>query len=334
MKKFCLAYGRNLDLLRMKEKCPHCILVGQSLLKDWQIAFKKYITIEKFKGGEVPVGIWQIDEEAEKELDKIENFPTLYRKEYVTIEIDGKPQKALVYLINGQKYKYPNKQYYQKLLIGYNDFKFNKKYLDEAISHIPPKSVFIISDKIPTNYIEGLNSVGINVKYGLNCVNIDDFDGLLIPGGGDIDPSWYGQENISSKKINYERDKIVFKTIGDFIKHDKAILGICLGFQYLNVYFGGTLKQDIPNHKDTEHLVKSKDQLFTSYFGESFIVNSNHHQCVDKLGDNLKVFGVTYDGIVEAFMHKNNKVMGIQWHPERILNKNGKNVFELFKTLL
>ena len=144
MKKYSLAYGRNLDIKRMKERCPHCKLVGKGMLKDWQLAFKKYITIEKKLGKEVPVGIWEIDEIAEKELDIIEGFPTMYRKEYVEIEINGKLEQALVYIINDTHSKYPDKPYFERILIGYNDFKFDRKYLYEAVARIPKKKVSLI----------------------------------------------------------------------------------------------------------------------------------------------------------------------------------------------
>lgn len=132
--KYCLAYGRNLDLERMKEKCPHSILVGKSMLKDYQISFKKYITIEPHIGGEVPVGIWGIDADgAEKELDIIEGFPEMYRKEYVELEFDGRTIESLVYLINDTNVKVPDEQYFGRLLKGYADFGFDRRYLDDAV---------------------------------------------------------------------------------------------------------------------------------------------------------------------------------------------------------
>ena len=136
MKKYCLAYGRNLDLKRMKEKCPNCKLFGSGILYDWQIAFKKYITIEPKLGKEVPVGIWIINKKAEKELDAIEQFPIMYRKEYVDISINGKDKKALVYLINDSNPTFPKKDYFERLLIGYKDFGFDRKYLDEAVCRL------------------------------------------------------------------------------------------------------------------------------------------------------------------------------------------------------
>lgn len=334
MKKYSLAYGRNLDIKRMKERCPHCKLVGKGMLKDWQLAFKKYITIEKKLGKEVPVGIWEIDEIAEKELDIIEDFPTMYRKEYVEIEINGKLEQALVYIINDTNSKFPDKPYFERILIGYNDFKFDRKYLDEAVARIPKKKVFIVSNEKPSDYIKGCQTVGLKADYGLKCENIEEYDGLILCGGGDVNPKMYNQKNISSKNINDEMDEIVFNTIKDFSEKNKAILGICLGCQYLNVFFGGSLKQDIKNHKDIYHYNVTDNLIMINYLGKEFKVNSTHHQCIDKLGNGLQVCAVSEDGIIEAFMDKNKKILGIQWHPELLLNTNGVSVFEMFKTML
>ncbi len=334
MEKFCIAYGRNLDLKRMGEKCPHCTLVGKTYLKNWRISFRKYITLEKCYGEEVPVGIWQIDEIGEKELDIIENFPFLYRKEYVDVEYNGKLLKCLVYLINDTHAKFPDEPYLNRVLIGYNDFGFDKKYIYDAISRIPQKKVFILSDEEPINYIEGCKQVGIKTDYGTVCDNINDYDGLLIPGGNDINPKWYGQKNISSEKVNAKKDKIVFNTISKFVHNNKAILGICGGSQYLNIFFKGTLKQHIPDHKNIEHFIISHNPLFTYYLGAKFKVNSLHHQCVDILGEDLQICGISEDKTIEAFMDKNNKILGVQWHPEMMLNSNGKNIFAIFKTML
>ncbi len=136
MKNYCLAYGRNLDLKRMKEVCPHCKLVGSGVLNDWQLAFKKYITVEPKIGQNVPVGIWEYNKKGEEELDAIEKFPILYRKEYVDILVNGKIEKALVYLINDDTPTYPDDAYFERLLTGYNDFGFDRKYLDEARNRV------------------------------------------------------------------------------------------------------------------------------------------------------------------------------------------------------
>ena len=332
--RYSIAYGRNLDLKRMAERCPHCVLAGKTILKDWQIAFKKYITLEKCKGATVPVGVWQIDDKAEAELDIIEGYPKLYRKEYVEIEFNGKKEKALLYLINDTHPKYPDKKYLQRLLIGYNDFKFDKKFIDEAIKRLPKKKVLIFTNRNADNYVKACESVGIEAIVDFYPKSLKDYNGLLIPGGVDIDPKFYGQKNIHCEKIDFERDQRTFEMIKKFIDNNKAILGICLGCEYLNVYFGGSLKQDILGHRDTRHQVVATQSMLKDYLGENFFVNSLHHQCIDNLGRDLEIIAKSPDGVIEAIENKGQKILGVQWHPEKLLDENGKEIFEIFKTML
>jgi putative glutamine amidotransferase len=124
------------------------------------------------------------------------------------------------------------------------------------------------------------------------------------------------------------------------VKNGKPLLGICRGFQLMNVYFGGTLYQDIetqrPNsivHRDAELYDQLNHQI--QFTPDSFLsklydeegkgrVNSVHHQGVDKLGDDLDVFATcAEDELIEAFgstQFTPGKVMGVQWHPEFFYN--------------
>ncbi len=330
--KYSVAYGRNLDIKRMKKRCPHCVLVGKTILKDWQLTFKRYITVEPCKGGIVPVGVWQIDDLAEKKLDIIEGFPTLYKKEIVKIELNGTIVEAIIYVINDIHPKYPDKAYLEKIMIGYNDFNFDKKFIYDAINRLPTKKVYILTDKIPERYIQACKKVGIETEYGMEYKKIDNFDGLLIPGGGDIDPKRYGQENYASIKINTKRDEVTFEAIKYCVDNHKPILGICLGAQYINVALGGTLKQDIKNHKHVVHTIKvEENNILYDYVGKYYITNSKHHQCIDTLGTNLKVIAKSDDGITEAVENKEYKILGIQWHAEEM---EDSSIFEIFKTML
>ena len=93
--------------------------------------------------------------------------------------------------------------------------------------------------------IEALEKVGLNPERGYTEVNFDDYDGLLIPGGPDIDPYFYGEENYASKNTDFDFDRETLKCIDHFVNSNKPIVGICLGQQFLNVYF----KAPNPTHR-------------------------------------------------------------------------------------
>ena len=158
-------------------------------------------------------------------------------------------------------------------------------------------------------------------------------DGLLLPGGEDMHPRYYGQE-IDPKcgKIVESRDAAELKMMEAFFATGKPILGICRGAQVLNVYFGGTLHQDIAHLIECKHndfpqrsrgthwvTVKSGSKLAAVMEESTFLVNSMHHQAVDKPGNDLLVTAYSEDGIAEAFEHTQHPFcMGIQWHPEHM----------------
>ena len=92
----------------------------------------------------------------------------------------------------------------------------------------------------------------------------------------------------------------------------------------LNVYFKGTLQQhfSISSHAHKhEHRIQVEAGCFLrSLYPKSFIVNSYHHQCVDTLGDSLICCAKAQDERIEAFVHENNQILGVQWHPEKMEN--------------
>ncbi|NBW84951.1 MAG: gamma-glutamyl-gamma-aminobutyrate hydrolase family protein, partial [Proteobacteria bacterium] len=141
-------------------------------------------------------------------------------------------------------------------------------------------------------------------------------------------------------EIDLGRDTLEFYIIEYAIQNQMPILGICRGMQMMNVATGGSLIVDIPsevkNHldhqnglpEDSYHRVMiEKSSLLNSLLeSNEEIVNSNHHQSVDKLGKNLVISAKTSDGVVEAIEWKDKENMawflGVQWHPERLINKN------------
>lgn len=166
---------------------------------------------------------------------------------------------------------------------------------------------------------------------------------LLLPGGGDITPAFFGQHNCGSHSIDTELDIIQLQTLNQFIAQKKPVLGICKGLQLINVHLGGTITQhiDTADHhkwigKDQQHYVYhsglDRTDFFYQLYGTSAQVNSAHHQAVDRLGSGLTAVCRSGDGVIEGIMHTSLPVIAVQWHPERIMDDGGELLFQYFLT--
>ncbi len=169
------------------------------------------------------------------------------------------------------------------------------------------------------NYIKALEALRVTIVRD----DPTDCAGLLLPGGGDVDPALYGQENAGSVGIDGERDAREKALFEYFLAQRRPILGVCRGTQLINVLLGGTLHQDIPGHRDEHndnflHGSRAEDPLLVSLYGERFPINSTHHQAIDRLGDGLSAVQWADDGTVEAVRHESLPIFAVQWHPERL----------------
>lgn len=178
--------------------------------------------------------------------------------------------------------------------------------------------IFLTTDSLQ-NYIIALHALGAEVSF----TEPEQCDGLLLPGGGDVDPARYGQELRGSRGIDPDRDRRELDAVSLFVDLGRPVLGICRGVQLLNVWFGGTLHQDIPDHSGTEgrdrlHGSVIEDAALRAVYGERFVINSAHHQAVDRLGTGLRPVQWADDGTIEALRHETLPVFGVQWHPERL----------------
>ena len=164
------------------------------------------------------------------------------------------------------------------------------------------------------------------------CPQVDlTCDGLLLCGGDDVDPARFGQENCGSVGIDALRDEAELRLAAAFLAAGKPILGICRGHQVLNIALGGTLIQDLSDpvrmfhshdsaaaHDKTHAIRTAEGSVLWRHYGPLAVVNSSHHQAVDRLGEGLMATAWSEGGVVEAAEHKSLPVLGVQFHPERM----------------
>jgi len=190
----------------------------------------------------------------------------------------------------------------------------------------------------PRGYVESVTRAGgwpalidpIGDPRGL----VDRFDGLVLSGGPDLDPSGYGQpRHAKTYGVDAAIDEFELELTRDAIAREMPILAICRGIQVLNVALGGTLHQHIlddpgvPAHgrpgepnggREQEVSLEAGTQLAKVMGASRVVASCHHHQSVDRVGTGLRVVARADDGIVEALELDNTAgwLLAVQWHPE------------------
>lgn len=178
-------------------------------------------------------------------------------------------------------------------------------------------------------------------------------DLLLLPGGGDIDPSFFHQPNTASRDVDFMLDNIQLDFLDAFVQARKPVIGICKGMQLINVYFGGSLQQDLCPLSLGMHAFIGHDQYHPvlpssadvsagwpgrfhpeSPIGRRLTVNSAHHQSIDRLGQGLCILQTAPDQVIETICHKTLPILGTQWHPERLYVDGKDQLAPLIRDLL
>jgi len=166
-------------------------------------------------------------------------------------------------------------------------------------------------------------------------IALKEADILLLIGGEDVAPAYYGEaESPKLGEVNARRDTFEMALLKEAVRLHKPILGICRGLQVINVFFGGTLYQDLPSEYSNHSVNHSRsDSIFKAVHGiviyrgsrlhkviqvDSIGVNSAHHQAVKDLAPGFRVAARCTDGVVEAIESDKYPVAAVQFHPERI----------------
>ena len=199
----------------------------------------------------------------------------------------------------------------------------------------------VVSALLPAVYVDGVRAAGGRPVLlppcepggtGWSDAELADLDGLVLTGGGDVDPARYGQVPLSTTGTPHPvRDEHEISLVRSALRLGLPVLGICRGAQVLNVALGGTLHQHLPDvlagrrHQGepaeftTTRVRTEPGSRVRDLLGDETTVHCYHHQAVDRLADGLRVAARAGDGTVEAVEGADpgaGFLLGVQWHPE------------------
>ncbi len=209
---------------------------------------------------------------------------------------------------------------------------------------MPPRIAVAPCRKMP-DYLESVRLAG-GEPWELNCASdcadavVRSCAGLLLPGGADMDPAYYGERRHETvTDVDAARDEYEIALVRAALAADLPVLAICRGLQVMNVAAGGSLIQDIPSQVGPavpHQISQPKDAIahdvgvvagsrLAGMMGEAagggrLAVNSRHHQAVRRIADGFVVTSVAPDGVIEALeLPQARFCVGVQWHPENFV---------------
>jgi len=173
---------------------------------------------------------------------------------------------------------------------------------------------------------------------------LEEVAGILTTGGPDVDPARYGAAPHPTTEPDPQRDLLDWQLLQRALAQQLPVLAVCYGCQLLNVFFGGSLVQHLPDAGKLGHRISEpKDAIahevelepssrLLAGLPRRFGVNSRHHQALDRVGDGLRVVARAPDGVVEAVEAVGHRfVLGVQWHPENLLFEPHLELFRRFR---
>ncbi len=191
---------------------------------------------------------------------------------------------------------------------------------------------------VPEPYVDAIRRAGATAMVVLPgdgtaaAHMLGRFQGLLLVGGGDVDPVRYGERpHEAIAGLEPDRDALEIDLLREARRLEVPTLAVCRGMQVMNVAFAGTLVQHLPDDRRFQrHAPGSPDEqvlhdvraavgsrLATATGAATFVCSSRHHQGVDRLGEGIVATGWTPDGLIEAIESSSaGWMLGVQWHPE------------------
>ncbi len=175
-KRLYIAYGSNLNLEQMKQRCPTAKVVGATVLMNYELLFRgsrdnAVATVEQSKGDTVPVVVWELQARDERALDIYEGFPRLYRKETVRVTLNTKQIQTIIYIMNdGYCYGTPSKSYYNTICEGYQSFGFDEATLNLALQKSVRRSQLTTMTLTVKEQILSVRSMGETNMFDINNV--------------------------------------------------------------------------------------------------------------------------------------------------------------------
>lgn len=221
----------------------------------------------------------------------------------------------------------------------------------EATSVINQK----LMDFVPRPAVDGVVAAGgipVSLPYipkeQINGL-VERLDGIIVPGGPDIDPTFMGEEPIPQLgATNRNRDIFEIALIRTAVAKKIPLLGICRGTQIINVALGGTVYQDLntqypgkvlkhhqdaPGDQPTHFISVDHDSALFKAISDNVFVNSRHHQAIKDVATGLRVVAEAPDGVIEGLENADATIQGVQWHPENMWQHDSRQL-DLFKAFI
>lgn len=201
-------------------------------------------------------------------------------------------------------------------------------------AHLPSGLASTTFDMLSLGFAERLGTLGattVVLPTHMSSVEVlERVDGVVVSGGADVDPASYGEAPSPHLGVlDRRRDRVEMAIVRRAIELGVPLLGVCRGLHVVNVARGGTLHQhlatadahdvgDRPSHEGVHPIVTVGDGLVSQMYESGTVVNSMHHQGIDRIGTGLRVGARAPDGVVEAIESTlpGVDVLAVQWHPE------------------